>query len=104
MTVKNSKTSDKLRVMRPVTLQDLLERARDGRSYSEMARRCGLPVMTIHRTHNREGALPSQSTLAAMAMGYRIPLEELALAAYGAYYEEVENGASVGSPAALVPA
>lgn len=73
--------------MRQVLLPELLGRARDGRSYSEMARRCGLPVATIHRMENGANDVPSRHTLEALATGYRIDIETLALAAYGAYYE-----------------
>lgn len=110
MVTKKSNGRVKLRLMRSITLQEKLEQARDGRSYSEMGRRCELSAMTIQRIETGAVELPSRSTLEALARGYRLDLDDLALAAYGRLFEEVPEGSDdtaesdleVGSPADII--
>lgn len=87
-------------VMQEVSLQDLLKRARNGRSYSEMARLCGngLSIMTIQRIETAFVELPNRATMRALSIGYGIPLDTLALAAYGVLFEEVPEGSDDTAP------
>lgn len=106
MSAKNVTGRVRLMAMQEVALSELLIRARGQRSLREMARRCGLSAMTIHRGEAGTIGLPSQSTLVALSQGYDVPLDVLARAAYGVYYEEVpvtDAALATGSPA-LVPA
>jgi len=70
------------------TLQQLIhERMRElNLSYSEVARRCGLPRSTAHHlaTHPRSGRLPSPGTLEKLAVGLNLPLQVVRAAAASA--------------------
>lgn len=85
---KNVQHSDTLRVMRQVSLSELLHRARGERSLREMARRCGLAVTTIKLLEENGIALPSRETMSILADAYGLPPDDLAKAAYGRYFEE----------------
>lgn len=91
MNGKNVSTRSTLRVMVQVSLSELLKRARGDRSLREMARRTGLAVSNVKLLEEGGIALPSRDTLAALAAAYDVPYEDLARAAYGAYYEEDMN-------------
>ena len=82
-----------LRIMQEVTLPQLLIRARgDHRSLREMARICECSPMTLHNIEAGKVALPNRETLQMLSVGYGIPLDTLALAAYGVLFEEVPEG------------
>ena len=89
-----------------VSLPELLKRARGDRSLREMARRTGLAVNTIKVLEDGGIALPSRDTLSAVADAYGVAYEDLARAAYGAYYEEDLNRlpASATPPSMKEPA
>ena len=90
MVAKKSNTRVKMRTMvQEVTLPELLDQYRNGRSFSEMGRLCKLSAMTIQRIHTGSVELPSRSTLEALSRGYGIHIDRLALAAYGRLFEEV---------------
>ena len=88
----------KVIAMREITLPERLRRARDGRSYSEMARRCGLAVATVHRIETGTSDIPSRATLEALARGYRVSIDDLARAAYGLLFETDPAGADDTAP------
>lgn len=89
-----------LRVMRAVGLPELLKRRRAELDISlrEAARRSGLAVMTLRHIEEGDTKLPSREYITALAEAYEIEEEDIALAAYGLYFEE-DNLASRHNPA-----
>ena len=90
---KNVSPHATMRVMQEVTLPELLKRARGVRSMREMARQAGIAVTSIKALEDGETRLPSPDTMPCLSRAYGVPLDSLALAAYGALYEEVPAGA-----------
>lgn len=70
-------------------MSELLTRARGKRSLREMARLTGLGVMTIKRLEDGDTALPTKDNMTVLSEVYRVPLDDLARAAYGVLFEEV---------------
>ena len=76
-----------LRVMKQISLAELLRRRRGTRSLREMARTTGLSVVSIKALEDGATVLPKPDTLPLLADAYGIDEDNLARAAYGLYFE-----------------
>ena len=104
MTRKTVNRRATLRVMRQISLSELLKRARPPRSLREMARQTGLSVTTIKRLEDGEIDLPTQETMPLLAAAYGLPLDDLARAAYGSLFEPSPDADAASPTDAASPA
>lgn len=64
------------------TLGEILAEVRGARSIRHMATLCGIDFSLLAKIEKGEIALPRRDTMAALARGYDVDLDDLAKAAY----------------------
>ncbi len=82
VTKKVNKRVNLAAAMEEVNLPTILRLARGDRSFSDMARACSLPPMTIYRIETGSVELPNRKTMTSLSRGYGIPMDFLARVAY----------------------